>query len=77
VRVAVTRAEAYAEAIGLGTVDPIEIADVGLLAGNAEAAASAPRMMRMAASDAAGPALALQPADIVVGAAVEARFRAS
>ncbi len=77
VRVAVTRAEAYAEAIGLGTVAPIEIADVGLLAGQTEAAASAPRMMRMAASDAAGPAFALQPADIVVGAAVEARFRAS
>jgi uncharacterized protein YggE len=78
VRVAVTRAEAYAEAIGLGVVEPLEIADVGLLARTAEAAASgAPRMMRLAATDAGGPALALQPADIIVGAAVEARFRAS
>lgn len=77
VRVAVTRAEAYAEAIGLNTLVPIEVADVGLLARRPEAAASDSRMMRMAMADAAGPALALQPADIVVGAAVEARFHAS
>jgi uncharacterized protein YggE len=77
VRVAVTRAEAYAEAIGRSDIEPTEIADLGLLAGRPESAASAPKMMRMAAMDAAGPALALQPADIVVSAAVEARFRAS
>ncbi|MFG6445340.1 SIMPL domain-containing protein [Microbacterium sp. P07] len=77
VGVAVTRAEAYAEALGLGSLTPAEIADVGLLSGQAEASASAPKMMRAMAMDASGPALALQPADIVVGAAVEARFRAS
>jgi uncharacterized protein YggE len=76
VRVAVTRAEAYAEAIGRSDIEPTEIADLGLLVGRPESAASAPKM-RMAAMDAAGPALALQPADIVVSAAVEARFRAS
>ncbi|MFG6502471.1 SIMPL domain-containing protein [Microbacterium sp. P05] len=75
VRTAVTRAEAYAEALGLDSVTPIEIADVGLLAPGAEHA-SAPRMMRMVA-DASAPAIAVQPADIVVTAAVEARFRAS
>jgi uncharacterized protein len=73
---AVSRAGAYAAALGLDTVTPLEIADVGLLATRAETSA-APKMMRAMAMDAAGPALSLQPADIVVTAAVDARFRAS
>lgn len=76
VQVAVDRAQAYADALGLGSVTAVEVADLGLLAGRADAGA-APQMMRAMAADAsAGPALALQPADIVVQAAVEARFSA-
>ena len=83
VRVAVDRATAYANAIGLGNVTPLEIADLGLLTrGGAESAPPAPQgMLRMAkasfAADSAGtPAMEFQPEDIVVSAAVEARFSA-
>jgi uncharacterized protein YggE len=77
VAVAVDRATAYAGAIGLSTVTPVEIADLGLLTGGAEAGPS-PRTFAKAAMDAAGaPAIDFQPDDIVVSAAVEARFRAS
>jgi uncharacterized protein len=78
VEAAVERASAYAAAIGLAEVVPVEIADAGLLA-HAEPAASAPRLMRAAMStgmDAAGPAVDLRPDDIVVSATVEARFTA-
>ncbi|MET0736172.1 MAG: SIMPL domain-containing protein [Microbacterium sp.] len=83
VRVAVDRATAYAAAIGLASVSPLEIADLGLLTrGDAAAPQPAPRMMMAKASfgaDAAGgaPAMEFQPEDIVVSAAVEARFSAS
>jgi uncharacterized protein YggE len=73
VQTAVERARAYAEALGLDTVTAIEIADVGLLAPHPE---PGPRMMRAVAMDAAGGGIALQPADIVVTAGVEARFSA-
>jgi len=81
VKVAVDRATAYAGAIGLATLTPLEIADLGLLTHHAEQSAPAPKMMRamaMGAMDAggAGPAVELQPEDIVVSAAVEARFSA-
>lgn len=79
VRVAVERATAYAGALGLSTVTPLEVADVGLLAPDRPEAPQ-PRMLRaaaFAASDAGGgPAVELQPQDIVVTAAVEARFLA-
>jgi uncharacterized protein YggE len=79
VAVAVDRATAYAAAIGLATVTPVEIADLGLLTDGRESAPS-PRMFAKAAMamDTAGPgAIDFQPDDIVVAAAVEARFRAS
>ena len=82
VRVAVDRATAYAGAIGLATLTPLEIADLGLLTHGSEQAGGAPKMMMrampMAAMDsgAGGPAVELQPEDIVVTAAVEARFAA-
>lgn len=82
VRVAVDRATAYAAAIGLSTVTPLEIADLGLLT-RGDSPAPAPEMLRMAkasygAADMAGgaPAMEFQPEDIVVAAAVEARFSA-
>lgn len=80
VRVAVERATAYATAIDLASVVPLEIADLGLLTRGETA--PAPGMLRMAkasfSADAAGagPALEFQPDDIVITAAVEARFRA-
>jgi hypothetical protein len=82
VKVAVDRASAYASAIGLSTVKPVEIADLGLLTHASETASPspAPKMMRAMAMDSAGggaPAVELTPEDIVVTAAVEARFTAS
>jgi len=76
VDVAVQRASAYASALGLSTVAAREVADVGLLDGHGETA-SAPKMMRAMAADSSGPAVKLQPADILVTAAVDARFAAS
>ncbi|WP_127474435.1 SIMPL domain-containing protein [Microbacterium sulfonylureivorans] len=83
VDVAVARATAYAGAIGLSTVSPLEIADLGLLTRNdTPEAGPAPRMLMAKASFAAdsggsGPSVQLQPEDIVITAAVEARFSAS
>jgi len=78
VGVAVARAEAYAGALGLANVTALEIADVGLLARQDQSPAPAPRMMMAKAAfaaDAGGaPAVQLQPEDLVVLAAVEARF---
>ncbi|WP_298038083.1 SIMPL domain-containing protein [uncultured Microbacterium sp.] len=77
VGVAVARAEAYATALGLTSVVPQEIADVGMI--------SAPRAVQpglqvRAAAFAVGesaPAMSYEPDDIVVSATVEARFTAS
>lgn len=75
VRDAVERATAYAAALGRTAVTALEIADVGLLS---QPDAGRPEMLRMAkasfAADAGGPTLELRPADVVVTAAVEARF---
>jgi len=80
VAVAVERATAYAAAIGRETVTPLQIADLGLLDSGGRGGA-APRMIKasMMAMDAAGsaPAVDFRPDDIVVTAAVEARFSAS
>ena len=80
VQVAVDRATAYASAIGLASLTPLEIADLGLLTDASPGPAPAPKMMRamaMGAMDSGGaPAVELQPEDIVVTAAVEARFSA-
>ncbi|MFC8682622.1 SIMPL domain-containing protein [Microbacterium ureisolvens] len=81
VRVAVARATAYASALGLEKVTALELADVGLLTEQSRTeSAPAPRMLMAKASfaaDAGGaPAVQLQPEDIVVSAAVEARFAA-
>ena len=81
VGVAVARASAYAGALGLGDVTAVELADVGLLTHHDRPeVAPAGRMLVAKASfaaDAGGaPAVQLQPEDIVVSAAVEARFAA-
>ena len=80
VQVAVERATAYARALGFDAVTPREVADLGLLGRGEGQAPQAPKMMRAAmAMDGAGggPGLQLQPEDIVLTAAVEARFTAS
>ncbi|MFJ4224877.1 SIMPL domain-containing protein [Microbacterium sp. NPDC089695] len=79
VGVALTRAQAYASALGLHEVTPLEIADVGLIS-NGQPAAPTPMMMKAArgaafAADAA-PAMQYEPDDIVIAATVEARFLA-
>ncbi len=74
VRVAVERARAYAEALGLETVSPLEMADAGLLLPR-PSEPGAPKMLRAMAAESA-PGVSLQPADIVVSAAVEGRFLA-
>jgi uncharacterized protein YggE len=83
VKVAVDRATAYAGAIGLAALTPLEIADLGLLTHGSDVSSPSPKMMMRAAPMAAmdsgsggGPAVDLQPEDIVVTAAVEARFAA-
>jgi len=79
VQVAIERATAYAAAIGRSTVTPVQIADLGLLGGSAPEG-PAPRMFAraaMAMDAGAAPIVDFQPDDIVVTAAVEARFSAS
>ncbi|WOF21797.1 SIMPL domain-containing protein [Microbacterium betulae] len=80
VGVAVARATAYAEALGLSTVVPLEIADVGLLSRGDGGSPIVPKTARAAAFSVNGsdssPAMDYQPDDIVVSATVEARFTA-
>ncbi len=75
VGVAVSRAQAYAEALGLRTVTPLEIADRGLI--SAEAPGFAPVAMRAAGAFDASPAMEFQGEEITVSATVEGRFSAS
>lgn len=78
VGVAVARAEAYAGALGLADVTPLEIADAGLISNGQSSAA--PQMMRArgaAFSAESGASMEYEPDDIVVAATVEGRFSAS
>lgn len=76
VGVAVTRAEAYAGALGLDSVTPVEIADVGLIS-TGQPDPGAPMMKARGgvafAADSA-PAMEYEPEEIVISATVEARF---
>ena len=82
VRAAVAKAQQFAEAVGLRTVVPIAIADPGLLgnSGGESGGGFAPKargvMMAMSSAD-AGPQFDFTPGEIVVSAAVDARFSAS
>ncbi|KTS05777.1 SIMPL domain-containing protein, partial [Microbacterium testaceum] len=73
VRVAVERASAYADALGLASVTAVEIADAGLLASRPDQ--PMPLAARAMAAD-SGPSFSLQPPEIVVSSTVEGRFRA-
>lgn len=75
VGVAVARASAYAEALGLHEVTPLEVADRGLI--SASASPIQAKAMRSAAFEMAASApMEFEGEDIVVSATVEARFSA-
>lgn len=73
VGVAVDRAKAYADALGLSEVVAVQIADDDMLSRDAPQPFAA-AMMRGAA--AAPPPVALEPEEIVISATVEGRFSA-
>jgi hypothetical protein len=72
---AVTRARQYADALGLGSIRPVAIADAGMLGVELrpqDGAGSA--YLRVGAASAAGPAVEFAPEDIEISAKVDARF---
>src|SRR5690606_36894760 len=80
VSVAVSRAQAYAGALNLSTVVPLEIADVGLI--SRDQSPAAPQMLRargaaFSAMQESSPVMTYEPDDIVIEATVEGRFSAS
>ncbi|MCL3817027.1 SIMPL domain-containing protein [Aeromicrobium wangtongii] len=68
---AVAKAQAYADAVRRGRVVPVEIADPGMLAGSAPAAP-----VLAASGGARDRRPVLVPAEIVIRAEIDARFRA-
>jgi uncharacterized protein YggE len=78
VKDAADKARVFAQAIGLGQVNAVAIADPGMLGVSGSGAAPAPAMMRAAAAYGGGDApLDFTPEDIEVSASVDARFEAS
>ncbi|MDF0532312.1 SIMPL domain-containing protein [Tsukamurella sp. 8F] len=77
VRDARARAQAYADALGLGVVRPVAIADPGML--GAGGTGDAPPQARFALASAGGPAggppVSLTPEQITIEQSVDARFR--
>ena len=72
---AVTRAQQYADALGLGKIRPVAIADAGMLGGNLHPVADiAAAPLRAARAPADGADVELLPQHIEVFAAVDARF---
>jgi uncharacterized protein len=71
---AVIRAQQYADALGLGTIRPIAIADAGMLGSNLHPESGGVALMRSVAAQGGGPDVELVPEDIEVSAAVDARF---
>ena len=77
VGVAVARAEAYASALGRRDVEPVEIADVGLIAPTGAQPSAGMAKFRgtvQESGDMTGSSMAYEPDEIVVSATVEARF---
>lgn len=77
VGVAVARAQAYATALGLGDVAPVEIADAGLIAPTPAAPFAGMAKSRgaaLASADAGSASMEYEPDEIVISATVEARF---
>jgi uncharacterized protein len=72
VRDAVTRAQEYSDALGLGPVRPVAIADAGMFGRRPEGAQ--PSAYTRAAATGAAPEVDLVPEHVEVAAAVDARF---
>ncbi|MDR5699049.1 SIMPL domain-containing protein [Agromyces aerolatus] len=74
---AVAKARVYADALGLGEPQPVELADRGLLGPHPGPQAPQAVMMRAAAfGGPQAPVTELTPADLVIEASVDARFSA-
>ena len=73
---AVIRAQQYADALGLGKIRPIAVADAGMLGDglHPESGGRAAYMRAVSAAPDSGPDVELIPEDIEVSAAVDARF---
>ncbi|GAA1481493.1 hypothetical protein GCM10009624_19330 [Gordonia sinesedis] len=71
---AVAKAQAYADAVGRGTVTATQLADPGM---SSDPAPRAARFAMMSAAPDAGPELELRPREIDIAVAVDARFVAS
>lgn len=77
VRDAAARAQQYADALGLGAVRPVAIADAGMLGVQQQSdGAQAATFLRAAGGPAGGGDVELLPEDIEVAATVDARFLA-
>jgi uncharacterized protein len=76
VRDAVTRAQQYADALGLGEIRPVAVADAGMLGANLqpEGGAGAAYLRAAGVAPAGGTDIELVPEDIEISAAVDARF---
>ena len=70
---AVTKAQAYADAVRRGRVSAVELADPGMLEGRSDA--GVPITYRAVAHQ--GDGLALEPAPIVIAVEIDGRFTAS
>ena len=72
---AVIRAQQYADALGLGKIRPVAIADAGMLGGNLHPEGDVgPARLRAAMAPGGGPDVELLPEHIEVSATVDARF---
>lgn len=72
---AVNRAQAYADALGLGEIRPVAIADAGMLGpGVRPEGGAAPQFVRAAAMAGGATEMELVPEDVEVSAVVDARF---
>jgi uncharacterized protein len=73
---AAVRAQQYADALGLGKIRPVAIADAGMLGDNLrpDTTGGGPHARALAAGAAGAPDMELMPEDIEVSAAVDARF---
>jgi hypothetical protein len=74
---AVEKATAYAHSLGLYSLQPIALADPGMLGDSSRPSAPAETMQMSRKAAAAEPGLDLKPEDITIGSRVHARFLAS
>jgi uncharacterized protein YggE len=73
---AVTRAQQYADALGLGAIQPVAVADAGMLADTSGSAGAGPHLRAAAGFASGAPDVERMPQDIEVSVEVDARFAA-